>query len=109
MLETAEGVLSGPHTLKHIAASSGEILVSLGRSGGRSKTTAQTVAKSYYKVLQSLLGLESDLEAAQIPLQPPAAAPRFALQRGIFVHHAEYIFVSAALGGFSATNMPAKS
>jgi hypothetical protein len=44
----------------------------------------------------------------KLDLRRPSA-PRFALQRGIFVHHAEYIFVSAALGGFSATNMPAKS
>ena len=64
--------MSGPHSLKHIASNSIEILSSLPRSGGRlaQKTQAQLVAGAYFKSLKALAELEETLNEAGVLAAP---------------------------------------
>ncbi len=58
--------MSGPHSLKHIASNSVEILSGLPRTGGRQKNQAQMTAGAYFKVLKALVELEAVLNEAGV-------------------------------------------
>jgi hypothetical protein len=78
LLITASETPSGPHTLGHIAENSLEILNSISRSGGRERSPAQQIARSYLKVLKALIELDADIHSARVPLAAVVVTARVA-------------------------------